>query len=45
MIQGVYARSQEQCAAAAKDFHAFIETGETVLTDRGIEACGSLGLK
>jgi hypothetical protein len=37
LITGVYARSPEQCAEAKKDFQAFIETGETVLTARGIE--------
>ena len=37
MIQGVYARSAEQCAEARKDFQTFIENGETVLTSRGIE--------
>jgi hypothetical protein len=37
MIKGVYSRSQEQCDAARKDFQAFIETGEVVMTHRGFE--------
>jgi hypothetical protein len=37
MIKGVYSRSQEQCEAAKKDFQAFIENGEVVLTQRGLE--------
>jgi len=37
MIKGVYSRSQEQCDAAKKDFQAFIENGEVVLTQRGLE--------
>ncbi|MGE0499912.1 MAG: hypothetical protein AB7I79_11700 [Rhizobiaceae bacterium] len=37
MIDGVYARSPEQCDAARADFQAFIETGEIILTPSGIE--------
>lgn len=36
-IEGVYARSKENCAAAKADFQAFVETGEVILTQRGIE--------
>lgn len=36
-IEGVYARSKEHCAAAKADFQAFVETGEVILTQRGIE--------
>lgn len=36
-IEGVYARSKENCAAAKADFQAFIETGEVILTKQGIE--------
>lgn len=37
LIKGVYARSVEQCAAAKKDLQAYIETGDTILTPRGLE--------
>ncbi len=37
MIKGVYTRSPEQCAAAKADFQAYIETGDIVLTPRGLE--------
>lgn len=37
MITGVYARSPEQCAEASKDIQFYIESGDTVLTARGIE--------
>jgi hypothetical protein len=37
MIQGVYARSTEQCTAVQADLQAYIETGDTILTPRGIE--------
>lgn len=36
-IDGVYARSKENCVAAKADFQAFVETGEVILTQHGIE--------
>ena len=38
MVKGVYARSKEQCDAIKKDINAFMDTGESILTNKGTQS-------
>lgn len=38
MVKGVYAKSKKQCDAIKKDVGAFMDTGESILTNKGTQS-------